>query len=371
MRSLVAVVVLSGLLLPTPALAQQGGQCAPPEATAARERGWAQQRMGAERVWPITKGAVLVAVVDTGVSAAAPALAGAVDGGVDLTGAASATVDCSGHGTFLAGLIAARPRDKTPFTGVAPAARVVPVRITDDPNRVDAALLAGGIRAAVASGARVVAVGVTTAVDAPELRSAVALARERDVVVIAPAAVRQPKQRAYPGSLDGVVAVAPVGPNGPVQATLGAEPTLAAPADQLVGIGPSGPGHRVATGPELGVAFVAGAAALVRDQYPELSAAEVVRRLAETADRPSGPSPNPLVGNGIVDPVAAVTTVVTAGGPVAARPERMVVPLPAVEDRGPATTALWFVAGLAGATAVAGAAAAVVARARRRRWHAG
>ncbi|MCP2306605.1 S8 family serine peptidase [Actinokineospora globicatena] len=367
-----AVVAVTGVLLalPVPAYAQQAGQCAPPEATVAQPEPWAQQRLSPARVWPMTKGAVRIAVVDTGVSAEAPTLAGAVSEGVDVSGG-TANTDCAGHGTFLAGLIASRPMEKTAFAGIAPAAQIVPVRVTNDPARVDPVVLAAGVRAAVDSGARIVAIGVVNTVDAPELQAAVELARSRDVLVIAPAAVRQAKQRAYPASADGVVAVAPVGPDGPPKSSLlGAQPTVAAPAEQLVGIGPAGLGHRLASGPELAVAFVAASAALVWEQYPELPAIEVTKRLVATADRPSGQVPHPVVGYGIVDPVAAVSTLLTGQTKPPASREHISMVLPAAEDTGPARAAMWFVAVLAGAAVVAAGTAAVVTRARRRGWRA-
>ncbi|GLZ38931.1 S8 family serine peptidase [Actinokineospora sp. NBRC 105648] len=352
---------LLAVSLPLPAAAQ-AGQCAPAENTVAKPEPWAQRRLAAERVWPMTKGAGPVAVVDTGVSTAAPALAGAVTGG---DGA-----DCAGHGTFLAGLIAARPQPGTEFAGIAPGVGISAFRVTDEPTKVDPRRLAAGIDDAVNSGARVVAVGVLNTVDVPELRAAVEHARARDVVLIAPAAVRQAKQQAFPASAEGVLAVAPVGPDGPTKATLGAQPMLGAPAEQLVGIGPAGPGHRLASGPELAVAFVAGAAALVCGRYPELSARAVVDRLTSTADRPAGQVPNPMIGFGIVDPVAAVNTLDTGARVMAPPKEHLVVPLPPVEDTGPARAALWFVAALAGVGALAGTVSAVVVRGKRRAWRA-
>lgn len=183
-------------VLPASAVAQPPvGQCTPPSETPITEESWAQQRMGADRAWPLTKGDVIVGVVDTGMSAVAPALAGAVLPGTDLTGGAG-DGDCFGRGTFIASLVAARPsaNPDVPFTGVAPAARIFPVRVSDDPPKIlDHAGLAisigDGIRAAVDGGARVVAVGLVATLDMPQLRAAVAYAAERDVVVIASASV--------------------------------------------------------------------------------------------------------------------------------------------------------------------------------------
>lgn len=269
------LVLAAPLVAPLPAAARDG-RCAPAEDTVAAAEPWAQRRLAPERAWQLARGAVTVGVVDTGVSAAAPALAGSVLPGTDLAGGAGDT-DCSGHGTFLAGLLAARPVPGSPFSGVAPGARLLPVRVADDPARVDPAKVAAGIRAAVDGGARVVAVGVVVGVETPELRAAVEYAAAEDVLVVASAAVREAGRRAYPAALPGVVGVAPVGPDGPVgdAESLGAAPLVAAPAAQLVGIAPEGRGHRMGSAPELAVAFVAGAAALVRDYRPELTAAEV------------------------------------------------------------------------------------------------
>ncbi|WP_447002032.1 S8 family serine peptidase [Saccharothrix isguenensis] len=368
-RHALVVGVVIGLVLGLTTIppARAAAQCAPAEEEPIDTESWAQRRIAASRVWPLTEGAVRVAVVDTGVSATAPALEGALLPGADVGGGPS-TVDCSGHGTFLAGLLAARPRDGSPFAGVAPGARVIPVRVTDDPAEVDPARLAAGVRAAVDGGARVIAVGLVTAVDHAALRAAVAEAVARDVVVVASAATGEAGNRSYPASLPGVVAVAPVGADGAVRTTpFGAEPALAAPADGLVGIAPGGEGHRVGSAPELAVAYVAGAAALVRDYHPDLTAPEVVGRLLATADRPSGRAPDPVVGHGIVDPVTAVTAVLPRGHP-ALDPvaERLEVPLPTRPDAAPARRALRFTAALLGAALLLGAVGALVALGRRR-----
>lgn len=357
-----------------PAVAQPPvGQCTPPSQTPITRESWAQQRMRPDRAWPLTKGDVIVGVVDTGVSAAAPALAGAVLPGTDLAGGPG-DGDCFGRGTFIASLIAARPSSNpdVPFTGVAPSARIFPVRVSDDPPKIlDHAGLAisigDGIRAAVDGGARVVAVGLVATLDMPELRAAVAYAAERDVLVVASASVPKRGQLAFPARIPGVLAVAPVGPDGPVSSPVyGAAPTIAAPAMEVVGVAPQGAGHRVASGGELAVGYVAGAAALVRAYYPALSAREVADRLLGTADHPSTPLPNKLVGYGVVDPFAAVTTLENADAPVTPAAEDLAVPKPPAPDEAPADRALWLAGGVtAAALLLAGPTVAAAARRRR------
>lgn len=377
MRTLLvgAVFGLTAAFTPVlPAAAQPPvGQCTPPSETPAKTASWAQQRIGADRVWPLTKGDVIVGVVDTGVSAAAPALAGAVLPGTDLHGGPGDD-DCFGRGTFIASLIAARPSPDphVPFVGVAPAARIFPVRVSDDPPKIlDHAGLAiaigDGIRAAVDGGARVVAVGLVATLDMPELRAAVAYAAARDVLVVAAAAVPKKGQLAFPARIPGVLAVAPVGPDGPVRSPVyGAAPIIAAPAVDLIGVAPRGAGHRVASGNELAVSFVAGAAALMRGYYPALPAPEIAERLLAAADHPSTPLPNKLVGYGVVDPFAAVTTIPNADPPATPAPEDLAVPRPAVEDEAPADRALWLAGGVtAAALLLAGPTMAAAARRRR------
>ncbi|WP_051385672.1 S8 family serine peptidase [Actinokineospora inagensis] len=359
----VAVPVVALWTVPVQATAQAANGCAPAESTVVSPLPWAVRRLDAARVWPLTRGAITVAVVDTGVSAAAPTLAGAVLPGSDVDGG-PANTDCAGHGTFLAGLIAARPVTDVGFVGVAPAATILPVRVTNDPSSVNADRLAAGIQLAVDAGARVIAVGLINTTDSPALRAAIASAHDHDALVVAPAAVRQSDQHAFPASLDGVLAVAPVGPNGPTTATLGARPTLAAPAEQLVGIGPSGPGHRLATGPELAVGYAAAAAALLRDRAPTLTAAQTTTRLTTTADAPAAPTPT--IGAGIVDPVAAVTTITGSPHHPPLAAEHLTIPPQATVDTTPTRNALWFVIALTATALLITAVVTAVTQARRR-----
>ncbi|MEU3269277.1 S8 family serine peptidase [Saccharomonospora sp. NPDC006951] len=371
---LAAVCGLVLTALPVPrAEAQPAGQCTPPSTTAITETSWAQQRMGAERAWPLTKGDVIVGVVDTGVSAEAPVLKDAVLPGTDLSGG-TGDGDCFGRGTFIASLIAARPGTDpdVPFTGVAPEARIFPVRVSDDPPKIQdhaglAADIGEGIKAAVDGGAKVVAVGLVATLDMPELRAAVAYAQQRDVVVVGAASVPKKGQLAFPARIPGVVAVAPLGPEGAVsRPDYGADPTIAAPAQDLIGVAPQGEGHRVASGDELAVGYVAGAAALVRSYYPALSATGVVDRLYEGADQPSTELPNDLIGYGVVNPFSAVTTIPNTEPPGTAPPENLSVPRPATPDPGPANRALWLAGGItAAALLLAGPAIAAAARRRR------
>src|SRR5205807_9645756 len=96
-------------------------------------------------------------------------------------------VDVDGHGTLAASIIAGRRMQRRTFVGMAPEARIVPVKVVDHVKEtIDSRKLGGAITTAVKAGAKVVNLSLT-ANDTPQLRAAVADARRRDVLVVAAA----------------------------------------------------------------------------------------------------------------------------------------------------------------------------------------
>jgi hypothetical protein len=276
---------------------------------------WAQGLMAPGGVWPLTAGAgVLVAVVDTGVSASVPGLSGAVRHGVDVVRQGAADTDCQGRGTALAGIVAARPVAGSAIVGMAPKADILPVRITDVDGRIPPGALAAGIQAAITGGANVILVGTGVSTPDPALRQAIDTAAAHDVVVVASVASGrtgdpgQPTPAWYPAGFASVVAVGGVDRNGaPTQAVAPqAGLDLVAPAVDAVSLGPVGGGHYSVGGTAVAAAYVAGAAALVRAYHPHLTTAQVAQRLELTAQAPPAGRDSPTLGAGTVDPYAAV-----------------------------------------------------------------
>src|SRR5439155_23371698 len=118
---------------------------------------WTIQRLGVSRAWELTKGdGVTVAVIDTGVDASVPQLSGHVLPGTDVVnGGGAANNDCLGHGTFVAGIIAAQPKQGTGVVGVAPGVNILPIRQANNASDGTAAGLARSIRLAADAGAKV------------------------------------------------------------------------------------------------------------------------------------------------------------------------------------------------------------------------
>ncbi|WP_037310397.1 S8 family serine peptidase [Amycolatopsis orientalis] len=316
---------------------------------------WQLPYLGADRLWALATGeGVTVAVVDTGVDGSVLPVRPVGDGGTD----------CVGHGTVVASLIAAPPSGTAKVSGLAPGARVLAVRGTDRSGTATAASIAGGLDGAVAAGARIICVAAAVTEADPALRQAVDRAVAAGALIVAAAgrdlttARDVPPGPYYPAAFPGVLAVTAIGPDGKAAAAPG---ILAAPGNLVVGKGPGG-GAAVGAGPAFAAAHVAAAAALIRSYRPETTAADLARRLRDTAYAQGGVT--------VLDPLAAMTSVATADGAAAVRREPlMVTPAP---DLAPARQGAWaVVAGVAAAVALLGAAAVVVPRGRRRRWRAG
>ncbi|MGV0642655.1 type VII secretion-associated serine protease mycosin [Mycolicibacterium sp. XJ2546] len=341
--------------------------------------------LGLASVWPLTRGrGQTIAVVDTGV-AQHRLLPHLVPGG-DYVSSGDGTQDCDGHGTIVAGIVGAA--EEPTFQGVAPDATIIAIRQSSTKFRaVDDAsgsgfgnvdTLAMAVRTAADMGATVINVSSVAclpaqdALDDRALGAALAYAVDiKNAVVVAAAGnvggtgqcpQQNPAQAGRPDWSgvhvvvspawydDYVLTVGSVAPNGTPSAFSLAGPwvDVAAPGEGVVSLDPDGegliaelPGVDGATpiaGTSYAAPVVSGVAALLRSRAPELTARQVMQRIETTARHPAS-GWNPIVGHGVVDPVAAVT-----GGPVSApppsAPRTVSMPAPNPPDERPAHIAV-------------------------------
>jgi type VII secretion-associated serine protease mycosin len=291
---------------------------------------WAQQRLDFASAWKFTRGkGVTVAVVDSGVTASHPQLAGKVRE-IDLTG--TRPTDCNGHGTQVAGIIAARDelnaKKPIPFVGVAPDARIISIKIQNAEQSEDGGLLlAKGIEEAVRENADIINVSVTN-VNFPALHRAVLEAKKKGILVVAAAGNTDPEkkaseQAAYPASYPEVLSVGALGPTGPLSSfsNTTSRVDVAAPGDAIIstrGVGYVGQ----LQGTSFAAPYVAGVAALIKSYKPGLTATQIRNRIINTADGNVGVGS----GNGMVNPLRAVTTINGDSAP-ARRPTVNVQPI--------------------------------------------
>lgn len=282
-------------------------------ADAVRDEQWQLDEFGAKALWQVSTGkGVTVAVVDSGVDGSHPDLAGQVLPGIDLVQpGGDGQYDPVGHGTTVAGLIAGRNDDSRGVVGLAPKAKILPVRVLDARNRYDDALIvAKGVRWAVDNGARVVNLSLGGTGDSPALAAALDYAFARDVVVIActgNVGSAASSEVWYPAREPGVIAVTGLERESDSLwsgAITGPETVLAAPATGLLGARPGG-FWRV-QGTSFAAPLVAATAALIRARWPDMSAGDVVNQLITTARDIGPPGRDDRFGFGKVDPLAAL-----------------------------------------------------------------
>ncbi|WP_405675620.1 type VII secretion-associated serine protease mycosin [Streptomyces sp. NBC_01511] len=327
-----AAVVTAALALVTvsaPTASADTGQCSYPSEPY-EGRPWALQRVLLDELWKQSTGKkVRVAVIDTGVDIEHPQLADAVDAGSGRNlippnakddngnklerGKANGTTDKVGHGTKVAGIIAARPVEGTGFVGLAPDATVIPIQQNDEFGNGTAETLAGAIDYAVQQKADVINISQDTA-DAvepdPVLKQAVDDALDADVVVVASAGndgLDGKVKETYPASYDGVLAVAASDRNNERASfsQSGDFVGIAAPGVDMVTTVP-GRGHCADNGTSFSAPYVAGIAALIKSKHEDWSQETIVAQIQQTAER-SIPGRDRRVGWGVVDPVRALT----------------------------------------------------------------
>jgi membrane-anchored mycosin MYCP len=306
-----------------------------------------------QQVWKLTRGlGQRVAVIDTGV-APHPRLPQLRPGG-DYVSIGDGMQDCDGHGTAVAGIIAATEdyRHADDFSGVAPSASLISVRQSS--TRFGAAAdsatsgfgdvdtMAQAVRAAADLGASVINISsvacapADTALDDGALGAALSYAVDtKNVVVVAAAgntgAGQCPPQRADATWESATVVVSPAWYDDYVL-TVGSvnahgEPSsfslagpwvdVAAPGEGVISLSSSGDGLANAlvakqgstplSGTSYAAPVVSGLAALVRSRFPTWTARQVMQRIKATAHHPAGGS-DPRVGAGVVDFLASVST---------------------------------------------------------------
>jgi type VII secretion-associated serine protease mycosin len=304
-----ALTIAASAILPT----------APANADSIRGDQWHLKYLKISSAQVISKGAgVTVAVVDTGVYRHPDLRKNLLTGGSVIPGDKANSGDQEGHGTGMAGLIAAHGRDgHDSALGVAPAAKVLPVKMQKPGDPSGALDIAAGIEWAVAHGADVInvsaAAGPSIALD-----DAVKAATENDIVVVAGAGnAGQTHGFGYPARIPAVLAVGAIDRSGKHAkfSLSGNQMGICAPGVDITSTGLNGR-YRTSFGTSPATAIVSGAAALVRAKFPELSAPEVIHRLQATATDNGKPGRDDDCGFGVLNVVKALTADVPplAGG---------------------------------------------------------
>jgi subtilisin len=173
------------------------------------EQPWGVQRVNASAAWNRTMGqGVKVAVIDTGIDASHPDLAGAVAGGFNAVDSANpdAFGDDQGHGTHVAGTIAAA-RDGKGVVGVAPKARLYAVKVLDRFGNGSFSEIIAGLEWAVQNKMQVANMSLGADEGSEPLLRAVQAAQKAGLVIVAAAGNASGGAVSFPGAYPETIAV--------------------------------------------------------------------------------------------------------------------------------------------------------------------
>ena len=259
---------------------------------------WGVRVVGGPEAWSVTRGRpdILVAVLDSGVDANHPDLAGKIVVGPTLSGSVTPE-DRTGHGTSVAGTIAAIPDNGEGITGLGWSTRVLSIKVLDDRGEGFGSDVATGIRVAVAAGARVVnlsLIGGRSSV----VRDAILDAQRAGAVVVAAAGNEGSSAAEFPAGYPRVLGVAATGRDDRLASFSNRGPTvlLGAPGVGVLSTlaGCAGCRYGLQTGTSAAAPHVAAAAALLLATSPAPNADEVRVRLTRGAAR------TPDAGDGVM-----------------------------------------------------------------------
>ena len=253
---------------------------------------YAQEVIHLPAAWDINTGSddVIIAILDTGMSLSHTELATRFVPGYDLINGDDDPSDDHGHGTHVAGIIAAQMDNNVGIAGVCPNCRIMPVKVLDKQNLGSWSTVAEGIIYAVDHGAQIINVSLGGVKPSPTVAEAVAYAASNDVLIVAAAGNAQSTDPFYPAAYDHVLAVSATDKLDELWplSNSGDYIDVAAPGHMIYSTMPLELSYEVGyaymTGTSMAAPHVAGLAGLLLSQDPNRSAADLEEIITTTAD---------------------------------------------------------------------------------------
>jgi len=276
---------------------------------------WGFKPLNPTAAWQHSTGkGIIVAVVDTGVDVTHPDLIGQLVDGIntrdDHGDTTLPTQDDNGHGTHVAGIIAAKANNNVGVAGIAPDAKIMPIKTLGKDGTGWVSDVAEGIVWAVNHDAKIINLSLGSD-NAALIAPAIAYAAEQNVTVVAAAGNHGDQTLTYPASIPTVISVAAIAETftpaktytRPNYSNYGPTIDIAAPGDNILSTTPNN-SYDYYNGTSMAAPHVAGVAALVRALNPT---GDTALTLTTTSQDLGVPGRDDFYGAGIVDAENAVT----------------------------------------------------------------
>ena len=239
---------------------------------------------------------IKIAVLDSGVDASHPTLAGAEVSHVSLM---EGTSSSAGHGTAVASIIAG---DSEMQRGIAPAATILSVRVLDAEGEGDSFTVAKGIIEAVDRGADIINMSLGGDASSSVLEQAVAYAHSKGVMIVAAVGNEGRQGVAYPARYEGVVGVTSIDAKGRASefSNYGDGVDIGAPG---VGVYTAWSEEEIVSfsGTSTASAFVTGVLAAEMSRNPGVPKDQAIELLYEFANESERPGFDEYTGHGALN----------------------------------------------------------------------
>jgi subtilisin family serine protease len=259
--------------------------------------------------WDVTTGRddLVVAVLDTGVDLHHADLAARLVPGTDLVNRDSVPDDDNGHGTMVAGIVAAQTNNNAGVAGVTWQGRVMPVKVLDADGSGTDADVAAGIVWAADHGAGIINLSLGGPGESRVIQAAVDHALARDVMVVAAAGNESTSTPDWPAAAGGVIAVGATTSSNTLASfsNYGSWVDLVAPGVSITSTAKGG-GYATGSGTSFSSPIVAGVAALARAADPGAGAVQIADRLSRGAKDLGAPGADATFGAGLLDAMATL-----------------------------------------------------------------
>ena len=283
---------------------------------------WHLPKIHSAEAWDVTTGSssVVVAVIDSGIDGKHPDLEAKLVPGWNFVNGNADTTDVLGHGTAVAGTLAAVSNNGIGVAGVSWASLVMPLVVVDDSNYAAYSNIAEAIQYAADHGVRVINISIGGPCASSLLQSAVDYAWGKGAVIFSSAMNDGAAAPYYPAAANHVVAVSATDDNDQLAAfsNFGSWISLSAPGTDILTT-MSGGGYGFWYGTSFSSPIAAGVAALCLAVNPALGNAGLVSLLEQTADDLGPPGWDLAFGWGRIN---AYRAVLAAAPPVAPSLER-------------------------------------------------